>query len=208
MTNNLIDLESVEYFTLSPNWSSNPQTSLAALRRLISFPGTSDVVQSIGLSPILSFSQKYLLKTKAEINEFYEFMQRVKGRWGRFWIRHPYSFFTLKTSTGIGAVTIYVERNQFDWIFQGYERIYIQQSDGSIITRLLTDVVENVLLDRLELTFGTQLDRPILKTDKIILGRLLLVRLDSDEIQLSMISQTLAEVGIKVVEVIKDYEDI
>ena len=208
MGNNLLNLNSISLFPLTPNWAQNPTTDLRAMRRIIEFPGTGSTLQSLGEVPIFSMEMSFLLKNRTELNIFLDFMALHKGRLGRFWIRHPKSFFTLKTTTGAGAVVIYVERNEFDWIYQGYERFYFQLANGDIITRMITSVVEDVPNNRLELHFAGGLDRTIAAGSKLILGRLLLVRFDNDEFTLKIKARDIMEADIRVVELIKEYSEI
>lgn len=208
MSDDLLDLSSEPLFTCLPNWASTPKYSFTALRRLVAYAGTADNIQSLGNVPAFACDAIFLLCDRSSKNEFLDFMHARAGRVERFWFRHPASFFTLKNNANIGATTIYVERQQFDWIWQGYERIYISRSNGDVITRKLTNVVDNEPLDRLELTFSGALDRTINVTDKDTIGRLLLCRFDTEEFQFKLVHQTISEVTIRVVELIQEYSEL
>ena len=208
MANDLIDLGTADLFTLNPNWATIPKTTPQALRRLIGFQGTADTLQSLGNVPALTFDEFFTIYNKTDMKYFLDFINDHKGRWGRFWVRHPKTFFNLKSTAGIGSVIIYVERNEFDWIYQGYERFYFQLANGDIITRQITSVVEDDLNDRIELHFTGGLDRNIYTTTPHIMGRLLLVRFDNDEFSLSIKNQLIAEVSIRVVELIQEYGEV
>jgi len=205
MANDLQNLGTASLFTLDPNWVSNPKYNLIPLRRLIAFAGTADSIQSLGSVPVFSCNANYLLYNRVRKNYFLTFMNTAAGRCNRFWFKHPYTFFTLKNNAGIGALKLYVERQEFDWIYQGYERIYIQMGNGDVITRKITSVVESVPNNRLELSFTPGLDRAVNVADKNTIGRLLLCRFDVDSFSLKTHIQTISEITTRVVELLYEY---
>ena len=204
----LQDLGTAVLFTLNPNWFVNPSFTAQPMRKIINYRGTADVLQSEGALSIFSFQATYTLTDRTQKNYLLDFTRSHKGRLNRFWIRHPKSYFTLQTTAGTGSVVIYVDRNEFDWQFQGYERLYIQMGNGDIITRKIDSVIENVPLNRLEISFLPALDRDINVEDNNTIGRLYLVRFDQEDFKFKIITQVQSEVALRFVELNREYGSI
>ena len=205
--NDLQDLSGESLFILDPNWATLPKYNLYPMRRILSYRG-GDQIQSKGSVPYYSFNGTYLLYDRTRKNYFLNFMNDHSGRLNRFWVKHPQMSFTQKGDYGTGAVKINVERNQFDWIYQGYERLYIEMPNGDIITRKIDSVVENVGADRLELSFTPALDRNILTSQKAKIGRLLLMRMDHDQFSYKILTDEISEITTRFVELLYEYLEV
>ena len=207
MSDNLIDLGTASLFTLDPNWVDRPNLGFLPWRQVVQFPGTVGIVNSLGSLASLTYNVGFLLD-RSDYNYMLGFMTARGGNAYRFWFRQPTQAFTLKATAGIGALTIYVERNEFDWNWQGDERFYIEMVNGDIITRKITTLYENVGQDRLEITFGTPLDRTIAPSAVLRIGRLLLVRFESSDFTFKMQDQETTECSFKVLELLYEYSEI
>jgi hypothetical protein len=211
---NLQDLASQPLFSFAFDWSTQPKTTSTMLRRWFFYPGTAQKLYSLNPIGAINVNGSLTFFTHAELNLFLDFMRARRGRVERFWIRHPKQTFTLKTTAGTGTLVLVCQRNDFQLPWQGYERVYITMNNGDTITQKITGVYDNILGDQLEITLQHPLDRDVF-VDTLFttrnynsIGRLLLVRFESDEFEIKSITEGISQVDIQVVELIKDYGDL
>lgn len=192
-------------FPLEPNWVSDPQTRLDLVRDLVAYRGTSHSLNSIVDDVPITFEARFSVYTLADYNTLLSTFVDARGRCNRFWIKHPYRSFKLKTNAASGAGVIYCYDNGFDQQYQGYERIYILMTTGDVVARHVTAATYNEAQSRLELSLNTILDRDITTTNHVLIGRYLLARLDSDEMELSVVTDYACETDLAFRELVKEY---
>lgn len=195
-------------FPFHPNWTSPPTTKVDLVRTLIAMRGAAHAIRSVSDDAPISFEAKYTLFTRADYNTLLDFFVDARGKVNRFWVWHPHRSFKLKTNAGNGDGEIYCYPNFFQKQYQGYERIYITMTDGDVVARHVTDATYNESEDRLELSLNTALDRDITTTNHRIIGRYLLVRFDTDEIEFSIETDTVCETSLAFRELVKEYSEI
>lgn len=195
-------------FPLEPNWITPPRTTFEVARELISNRGTAHAMRSMTDDVPIKFEAGFTLFTRADFATMLGFFVEARGVVNRFWVKHPYRSFKLKEDAGNGDGIIYCYPNEFDQQYQGYERIYIEMSDGDILARYVTAATYNSAEDRLELQLNTTLDRDVTTTNHVILARYLLARFDSDVLEMNFHTDTVCEFALSFYELVKEYSEI
>jgi len=205
MADSLLDLGTTPVFPLEPNWVSNPTTNISVARRVIGYPGTIQALFQITDDVPVTFTEKFTIYNKTDENTILNFFHARKGRNQRFWVKHPRKHFTLKETASSGAVTMVCEPNNADKQWQGYERIYIVMGTGDILTRKVNSVTYDAVNEEINLTLNNSLDRDVTTSNQILIGRLLLCRFDSDEMNIRWHSTVTSDFSLKFYELVKEY---
>lgn len=208
MADDYQDLGSYERFPLVPNWASTPESSYIIARWLVNMSGTVDSLQSITDNAPLIFNAKFLIYDKSDEYDFLDFFYSRKGRHGKFWIQHPASCFILTKTANLGGTSINCEPNKAHLNYQGYERIYILMNTGDVITRKVGAVTYDDVDDEVDLELVTALDREITITNYQMVGRMLLVRFEEDNLVVESHSSEVSEVKCSFRELPEEYDDI
>jgi uncharacterized Zn-finger protein len=205
MADSLTKVGSIYRWEKEPNWVNDITAEYKLSRRLIAYPGTPVILEPVAEETILAVTLKFMCKDKDEEYQFITKFVDFKGRVGRFWMKHPANFFTMKTNSFVGAPGIYCEYNGFGEIYQGYERVFIPMNDGDLVVRKVVGVSETVGSHTF-LQFDTILDRDIITGNHLMIGRYLLGRFDSDSLRFVHHSNVVSEVDINFVELVKEYD--
>jgi hypothetical protein len=203
--NDLADLLSTStIWARKPNWATSPQRDFDMAREV------EDVAPSgLSITNILDYlahSVEYRYRNSSKVDEsaLLAFWQQQHGRHLRFWLPLWRSDFHLVLPVLPYEDTLVVDATGVATVFQGYERIYLELTDGTLITRHVTAVVDN--LDGTEtLYLETFMDRSIAIADVAMFGRLLLVRFDSDELLLEHVSAAVSEFTLHFRELVREY---
>ena len=208
MADSLLDIGSESIFPLEINWAKRPEYNLSLARVLMQFPGTASKVISyvddvperltIGVSTFNKNDEYTLI----------DFFNSHKGCHGRFWIKVPQAEFTLKETALSGTTSLSVYRNGAEQQYQGYERIWILMSNGDVLTRHVLSITDDEANDRYLLALESATDREINTSNHVLIGRLLLVRFDHDDLSMDYFTDSAEEVVLKVVELVKEYSEI
>lgn len=205
MADNIVEIGTTNIFPIEVNWVKDISLDVMPEKEIISFSGTSDVIEDyITFSPtILGF--QFDLQTPDKIFTFLDFFDSVKGRAYKFWFKIPSVEFTLKENIDSGSTSIPIYRNELDKVTWNNERIWIGMNNGDVITRHVTSVSDSIVLNKHTLNFATPLDRDLTTTNHYIISRLLLCRFVSDEISLNLETDSFLTINCEVIETVKEY---
>lgn len=208
MADNLLDIGVESEFPLEIDWSSLPQHKFNITRYLFESRGTASEIEQQNPETPISFEIKVYIGGKETEYAFLDFIHEHVGRTYRFWIRYPKTMFQLTEGLSTGSVILKCEPNNFDLFAVGHERIYIELNDGDTITRHVTNAVYDDVNDEIQLTLATAIDRDIAPEDVFRIGRYLLMRFDSDDFDLNIMTDDKCDISLKFSELIRDYEDL
>jgi hypothetical protein len=165
-------------------------------------------IDSISDDAPFLFEAQFLFNSKADEFDMLDFFYSRYGKHGRFWIEHPAHLFTLESTAILGAAAIYCESNKADLMWQGYERIYVVMTNGDIWTRKVGSIDYEAGNDRIKLNLVTPLDRELTSANHQLFGRFLLVRFESDVLNVDHYSSGTCKVTVKFRELVKEYDEI
>jgi hypothetical protein len=205
MADDIRDLGSAPLWRHSPNWARDPSTEIVMLRRVISERGTPHRLVQLEKDVPINFETEFVCTSKAEEKAVLAFFHGCRGRVKQFWIEHPRSLFDLKRSAPNGSSQLACINNNFDKQYCGYERFYMIMNNGDLITRKITGAEYDKNDDELILSFTGDTDRDINLGDYQRMGRLLLVRLDSDDLTIRMETPSICTFSLKFVELVNEY---
>lgn len=204
MADSITKTGSFELFDIEPNWADDISLDYRISRRVVSYAGTPTVLEAIAPEVPVALSLDFVCEDKNSEFDLLTFFLSKKGQLNRFWLRHPASAFTLRTTALSGATGLYCKRNRFDLVYQGYERIYIlMASTGDIIVRQITSCIDNA--DYTYIGFDTSIDRDVTLTNHVKIGRLLLGRWSTDRIKFSCHTSGVSEATLEFTELVKEY---
>lgn len=171
------------FFPLMPNWAQTPIINLTLPRDMVSYPGTSQIMNVTTDYTPIEFTLNFMIDNKADEYELLEWIHAVKGKAKRFWIEHPVHLFDLKAEVASGASSLGVIPNEFTKIGMDDERIFIAMKNGDLIVRTVTDSAYDSGTDEIVLTIDVATDRIIGVDDYWLIGRFLLCRLKEDNVR-------------------------
>ncbi len=167
------------------DWGSVPKSEIVITRYLQQFPGTVTLLGELNTYAPISFEVLYVMYTKQTEYTFLEFIHTQLGRNIRFWVPYQKQLFKLYSDAAVGGNTLEMYANNFDLVYQGYERIYIKMVNGDLLTRQISgassidDTVMQIILTDV-------IDRDITTTNYVEMGRFLLVRFSDDNFPLKV----------------------
>jgi hypothetical protein len=203
-----IDYPNIPIFPLFPNWTTTPNSEIALARTLLQYRGSAQRLIPFTDDVPISFEAKFTTYIKEDEYSLLDFWNERKGKNERFWSYHPKIAFELKRDIGSGATALVCLHNYAESQYQGYERIYIIMNDGDILTRHVTNVSYDDLLDELTVEISTALDRDVNLDNHARIGRLLLSRFDEDEMSLTHRSDLATETDFRFYELVKEYDEV
>lgn len=210
MADNIVDVGTTPVWRLDKNnrinWREKPRSDFDLSRTLLQFEGstTQMVVITEDLPAKLEFA--VTIRDKASEKQFIDEFVARKGQWGKFWFPLPSNRFTLHTSQAQNSSVLVFKKNE--WKYLGYERIYLKMNNGDLITRKVTAVSVDEIAGTQTLTLATVTDRLIDPASVLICSFLLLCRLEQDLLEMDFISATASETKIKLVELVREYDDV
>lgn len=205
MADDIADTEGLQLFPLPVNWADDPQNQIYSPRILVQYPGTVMGLYPLSSNAPFSVRAGFLTANRQEQYDLIDFFNRMRGKHGRFWLKHPKTAFTLKQDAIAGAAFLSVENNDALDQYQGYERVYIERIDGSVIIR---KIGIQIIANQHTLAFTTPLIAGLSTNECRIIGRLLLVRFDKDELVMKLDSETVSEPVLTFKELINEYSEI
>lgn len=208
MPDSLLDIGGEEELPVEPNWESLPQNELQINRFLFEYRGTASEISEKNPEVPIVFEASFDLTNIVDYYTFLEFIHNHIGRVKRFWLRYPKQMFIPVEGVSTGSVNIVCEANDFHLVHVGHERIFIETTDGSTITRHVTNASYDEADNELTITVATPIDRDISVDEFFRVGRYLLVRFDDDNFKLRLYSDMNMEISQRMVELIRDYDDL
>ena len=205
MADSLEDLGTASMFPMELNWATIPSSTIEYVRRIAEYRGTVQNLEQVLADAPIPFEARFTPFDKEEEYELLDFFNDRRGMNQRFWIKHPRAHFTLKTTATTGSSALTCEPNRAHIQYQGYERIYIAMDDGDVLTRQVTSVVYNAGTDDQTVTINTVLDRDVTTINQNRIGRLLLVRFDSDTLTQRITNDRVCEIALKFYELVSEY---
>ena len=206
MADSWADLGSVTTkFLTMPNWAENPLLDLMLTRNILNFPGTGFELYSVSSMIPIIVEYEFLNMSKNDEYSLLSFFARCSGRLRKFWLPIRKAYFNLASTIQPGATSITVTDSSFYDIHGGYERIYLELADGSMISRHVTDVAKGGN-QTVVLTINTAMDRQVMPANVLCFGRLILCRLDNDSLTLNMITNAASKYSLRFYELVREYE--
>jgi len=199
MSDVLNGLGTTALYKLEHNWKVEPQSEFRNSLKFNEFSGT---IQSLDIYSEDSPRKLNLTGScynKVEEKEVIEFVEDVKGRYKRFWIRSPLDEFTLLGSYSISDT--YVSCSLNDYEYKGYERIYIEMKNGDIVTGEIDSITEST---NLEINLKNAIGYTFTSSDVVRCSLLLLCRLDIDGIIFKYFSDLHLDFNIELFELIAE----
>ena len=193
-------------FLIGGDWNKGPSQSLEPYRTIIQYPGTGikirDITNSVKnqIKFTIHFGNINKAAEYALLTAFYTYRGRATG----FWVPLPKIYWTLRLDTTMEDPTnLAIADTCFQW-FLGKERMYLYLSDGSYISRQITDLTY-AFGGHEVMTVNTALDRIIKVSDVGIFGKLLFCRFDQDEIEFQYTTTALSDCDIDFIELPMEY---
>jgi hypothetical protein len=209
MANSFSSLGAQVLFPFEPSWADQPEISPVIMRRIITHRGTVQQVESTMGDVPVRLTLGFSLLSADDIFSMTEFFMARKGRFGRFWIMHPTEAFTLKSAASLDQNSLICHDNLAARQFQGYERIYINMTDGDVLIRKVTAIVSDQVTGTCELTLDTPLDRVINADNHIRIGRVYLVRFDQDDLSFNYATpDAVGDIRLSFYELVKEYAEL
>jgi len=192
-----------EIFTSDPDWAEDVGAGVINSLDIYKPAGTASIIQQLSDKHPASFSLDFSFCSKEEEHRLVSFFIDRKGRFNRFWIRHPSSAFTLKATAAVGSSALVCERNDFDDIRSGYERIYIRIDNGDTIVRKIISCVTDS--ESTTVGLSSALDRAVTKSNHTAIGKFVLVRFDEDTMKLNFKNMAIGRVSLKFFELPEEW---
>jgi hypothetical protein len=212
MSDSICDLiRTNDLFSAQPDWIDGFDSEFKLNRDVLQVDGGLPKINEI--SDYLPNKVNYNFTNLNKENEYYitNFFEAHYGKCNRFWVPIWYNQFTLDQDVSILSTDLYVTHTDFNYIYQGYERIFIKLKNGDLLTRWITAVTLDdpcAPYADYHLTIQTAIDRNILITDVAFFGLLLLARFDIDELEIPFETDRISEFSIPFVELINEYSII
>lgn len=188
-----------------PNWATNPKRVIQMNRDLVEYEESSITIINISDFLIHVITYSYTFVNREEVFDYITFFNAQQGKLKRFWLPIIRNEFALVDPVSTFDGSLLVVDTGFAEVYQGYERIYLELQDGNLITRKVTGVVDNG--DGTEtLQLETLMDRDIALSEVNLFSRIMLVRFDKDALQLTHSTDAIAEVTMKYLELVREYE--
>lgn len=205
MADDILDLGSYDTFPFNANWAKQAKTTIPLIRYYQQYRATSADIEQVIADVPMSVEMGFTLDSKQDEDTYLDFIHGKRGKVGKFWVKHPKSFFELKSFAGVGSTALVTYPNQFNLQYQGYERFYIIVTNGDMITRKITSVTYNVVTDDVTLQFANPTDRDLSPTDIVTWGRMLLVRFDDDTFEIEGETDYISEISLRFTELVQEY---
>lgn len=146
-------------------------------------------------TPILTRAYRWLLKSRAEVRAFREFLQRRKGMFNACYIPTWHRDFTLLEPIGASDTSMIVSDYQYAKMVGGDPakgHLYIRGRDGLNYARPISGVTQGV--GSVTISFATALGKSYTPADLLAIHSLMLWRLASDEVQINWLTDEVATV--------------
>jgi len=203
MSNSVADLiacGTTEIFLALPDWTTPPTLDLSFGREVIQYDEA--VTRFRYLTSDLEWKSGGVFSNFFKTEEYYilDFFFRHMGRLKKFWLPVQSQYFKLATNIGNGATVFTLDDDTFQYVYRGYERLYMLLSSGDMITRKISSSHGSG-----EYSVATAFDRAINKNNVVLFGKLALVRFDQDEIEMQHDTPEVSTCELSFKELPKEY---
>ena len=188
-----------------PNWAENPKRTISMNRDLIKL--NESAVTLVNISDYLyhEITYSYTFATRGEVYDFVQWYNQRQGKLQRFWLPIVRNEFELYSPVNQFDSSLIVVSTGFVEVYQGYERIYLELSNGDLITHKVTGVIDNG--DGTEtLQLDALMDRNIALSEVNWFSRIMLVRFNRDSLQMTHSTDGVAEATVTYRELVREYE--
>lgn len=182
-------------FTVKPDWYFGVKRDFMYNKEVFDYPGGIRNIHNVTDRVAHKFGAKWTNVNKSDEYYILNFFVARQGMLELFWLPQWKNTFILQSDISIFDDTIIVTDGFNADTFQGYERIFIEKNNGDIITRHITNVIDNG--DGTEtLHLETLMTQNITINDVSYIGRLLLTRFDQDELVMEHITSHASQCDI------------
>ena len=148
----------------------------------------------------------FTVYNKSEEYDLIDFFVSRLAMVERFWIPWPRQQFTLNRDHNSGETTLDCYRNYAERQYQLYERIEILMNNGDRIIRKVIGTDNDETETRI--TIDTSLDRDVDQDGYLRISRLMLVRFDIDDLEMSCMTDRVGEVNLPFLELVHEYDEV
>lgn len=206
MPDQLTGLGSItDILRIEPNWINEIGGDLQLSKEILEFPGTVQEQQLHTTDRPVRYTMRFSFLSRSELRAFEVFFHSMKGRHGCFWMPSPSQQFDLFSDHTLGEGALRYKENGFEDVFKGYERVFVQKVDGSLLTYEISSISDGVEEGQKNLNLGENLDQNITIDECDNFSLLHLMRFDIDEPPFDFLNDGTAELNITVTELVKEY---
>lgn len=207
MSNSFLDLTAggvlpSTVFTMKPCWATRPSMEIQFGREVIQYDKSVLKYRNLTSNIGWKYTMGFTTIDKVEEHKLLTFFFQQKAMVNRFWCPVRSNYFILADDIATGSSNISIEPDDFLDIVKYTERLFILLKNGDWITRQFAGHMGPGDGD---FRVVSPFDRDITPEDVDIMGKLILCRFDSDEIQLAHSTATQAEVALTVQELGQEY---
>jgi hypothetical protein len=191
-------------FPYKPEWSTVPERDVLLDRRVSRFPGTSSEIDDFDVGVARRVAYHYACTNQERRYEIENFFCLRRGRLGRFWLPLFMNLYVLDQDIIMWDGSILIKACGFSDSFRSNQyRIYIEKTDGSRITRLVTAAVDHGTYE--ELTVNTLFIDSVAVDEVVYLSLILLCRFDIDQLAISNVNSDVSTIDLPFVELVDEY---
>ena len=188
----------------SVNWAQDVSADLQLSREILEFPGTVQQQLLNTTDRPARYTVGFTFHNRAELRVFEQFFHSMKGKLGHFWLPAPNQQFELFSNHTASEGALRYKENGFSEVFKGYERVYVEKRDGSLLTYKITSISDGQPGEK-QLNLGIAIDQDISINDISNFSLLHLMRFDADEPPFDFINDEVVELKMTVTELVKEY---
>lgn len=205
MADDLKDLGSnTSLFEFEPNWISEIKSTFDIARFYLRFPGGVPYMTATTDFTPVTWAATYDFQSQEEQCDFLYYLGSRSGNAQRFWNIYPRSIFNLKLNWSSTEITCIP--NDFQYLYQGHERIFVLLKGGDLLTRQVISAEYQEIGDNLVLTVNDTPPSEVEINDVAMFGMLYLVRFDQIRFKLNHHNDALSKVELSFLE-LNEYED-
>jgi hypothetical protein len=192
-------------FILKPDWAKEFEFNFSLAREVQQFVNTDKELYS--LSSALGYRIKYGFTNLLKSDEKYilDFFAACQGKLVRFWLPVWENTFKLYQSASMYDEFLLINNVRVSDSFYAHERIFIEFTNGDIITRHILSATGDEGDAYETLTLETPLDRDIAQSDISFFGRYILCRFDIDELKIEAVTSAASACEIDFMELVHEY---
>lgn len=192
-------------FRTAPDWARAADVSFSPSAQVLGFNASVQERLSFTEDAPKTFNFLFHNMSKAEEAALLDFVDARSGIVEKFWCPGHRVAFSLSQTMPVASSVLYVLDNGFSRVYRGYERVYIELTNGDIITRKIISVSAGPGDNEITLQLDVVTDREIVPSDVIIFGRLYLVRFAKGKFDLEYGANWESSVKLEFQELVKEY---
>lgn len=184
-----------ELFLKKPNWSSSPQVDMEYEIDKVDYDRGHNTFFNIVEFITKTTKATYLAKTRAEVDQFRKFFDRMKGMRGEFYAPTWKPDMTIASSITAGAVNLVVEGVDTYEFLRGstvYKKLVIVKNDGTLLKNSVTNMT---VTDKTTIVCGTPWPA-VNKNDVLMVCWMPVWTLASDILTISWVTDSVAQIGL------------